>query len=100
MSKMSKPTTSPTLISMETSSALIQIVATSRGVLLDLQATNVATDGSKRKSHAITKFTIDDALRFEAGIQRAIDAALEADGRQTALWPNVTFSELSGRVVA
>lgn len=89
---------------METSSALIQLVTTSRGIVVDMQTTNFDTDGRPRQSQSITKLSIDDAMRLEALLQRAIDASMgitpHTDARQTALWSNVTFSEPVRRAMA
>ncbi len=83
------------LFSVETPSATIQIVATYSGVVFDLQAEIVDTDGHTRRSHAVAKLSIDVAMRLETALQNAVAAAwgIEdpitewSDPRQTALWP-------------
>lgn len=104
MSKMSKSTITPTLVSMETASATIQLVTTSHCIVVDMQTINFDTDGCPRQSHLVTKFSIDDAMRLEALLQRAIDASMgiasHSDERQTALWSNSTFSEPVRRAVS
>ena len=89
--------TSP--FSVGTSSAEIQIVATCSGLVLDLQAENVGTDGHIYRSHAVAKLPIDVAMRLETALQKAIDAAWviddpvteTSDPRQTALWSQSTL---------
>lgn len=97
MSKLTQHSTTCALLSMETSSALIQLVTTSRGIVVDVQATNVDTEGNPHLSHALTKLSVDDAIRLELMLQGAIDASFgitpRTDARQTALWSNISFSE-------
>jgi hypothetical protein len=89
---------------METSSAVIQLVTTSRGIVVDVQTTNFDTDGRPSLCHSVTKLTIDEAMRVEAALRDAIDSSMgitpHTDARQTALWSNVTFSEPVRRVGA
>ncbi len=99
MQRLQRPTTTPALFSMVARTAMIQIVSTSKGIVLDLQATNVATDGRTHECHAVTKLTADEAVRLEIALQNAIDAAWgtsdpiteRSDPRQTALWSRSTF---------
>lgn len=92
--------TEPTLFSMHTQAAEIQIVASSRGIVLDLQATNIDTEGHARASHAITKLCLDEAMGLAALLENAISAAWDIDDpmtertdpRQTALWSPATFT--------
>lgn len=102
MQRLSQPTTTPpVLLSMETQGATLQLAASSRGVVLDLYATNFDTEGHPRTSSAITKMCLDEAMRFHALLETAIDAAWDADDpltertdpRQTALWSNASFTQ-------
>jgi hypothetical protein len=101
MQRLLRPTTTPTLFSMVARTAVIQIVSTSKGIVLDVQATNVATDGRAHQCHAVTKLAADEAVRLEIALQNAIDAAWgtndpiteRSDPRQTALWSQSTFVE-------
>jgi hypothetical protein len=93
--------TRASLFSVETPSAEIQIVATHFGLVLDLQAENIDTDGHARRCHAVARLPIDVAMRLGAAIQNAVDAAWgtddliteRSDPRQTALWSQHTFVE-------
>ncbi len=99
MQRLHRPTTTPALFSMVARTAIIQIVSTSKGIVLDLQATNIATDGRPHECHAVTKLTADEAMRLEIALQDAIDAIWgtsdpiteRSDPRQTALWSQSTF---------
>jgi D-alanine-D-alanine ligase-like ATP-grasp enzyme len=81
--------------------AVIQIVSTSKGIVLDVQTTNVATDGRTHQCHAVTKLAADEAMRLQIALQDAIDAAWgtddptteRSDPRQTALWSQSTSIE-------
>jgi hypothetical protein len=94
--------------SLGTPSADIQIVATDSGLVLDLQAENVGTDGQTRRSHAVAKLPIDVAMQLETVLRDAIDVAWgiedpiteRSDPRQTALWSQSTFVELWRRRAA
>lgn len=91
----------PALFSVGTSTAEIQIVAAASGLVLDVQAENVDTDGNARRCHATAKIPLDIAMQFETALQHAIDAAWglddplteRSDPRQTALWSPSTFVE-------
>ena len=93
-------TTHPVLLSMAAQSAEIQIVSTSRGIVIDVQATNIATDGHPRRCHAVAKLALDEAVRLEALLGNAVSAVWDADDlptertdpRQTALWSNASFT--------
>ena len=93
-------TTHPALFSMAAQSAEIQIVSTSRGIVIDVQATNIATDGHPRRCHAVAKLALDEAARLETLLANAVSAAWDADDfmtertdpRQTALWSNASFT--------
>jgi hypothetical protein len=99
--RLQPSTTTPSLFSITTQTALIQIVATSRGVVLDVQATNIATDGRAHQCHATAKLALDEAVRLEDILRRSVDAAWDCeptgrtertDERQTALWSPATFT--------
>ena len=85
--------TPPLLFSMHTQAAEIQIVSSSRGLVIDVQATNIDTEGHPRGCHAITRLHLDEAMRLEALLGNAISAAWDLDDpltertdpRQTAL---------------
>ena len=93
-------TTPASLFSMGTASAEIQIASTSRGIVLDIQASNVATDGQIHRCDATTKLALDEAVRFETLLGNAVSAAWDTDDvitertdpRQTALWSSATFT--------
>ena len=93
--------TRASLFSVGTPSAEIQIVATRSGLVLDLQAEIIDTDGHTRRCHATAKLPIDVTMRLEIALQQAIDAAWggddpitkRSDPRQTALWSQSTFVE-------
>jgi|ERR1700679_865658 hypothetical protein len=92
--------TSTSLFSMGTASVEIQIVSTSRGIVLDMQARNTATDGSVQSSHTVAKLALDEAVRLETLLGNAVSAAWDADDvvtersdpRQTALWSPASFT--------
>ena len=93
-------TTHPVLFSMVAQSAEIQIVSTSRGIVIDVQATNIATDGHPCPCHAVAKLALDEAVRLETLLGSAVSAVWDADElptertdpRQTALWSNASFT--------
>jgi hypothetical protein len=101
MQRLLPPTTAPALFSMATQTALIQIVGIGQGIVLDVQANNVATDGRLHQCHAVTRLALHEALRLETALQNAIDAAWgtddpiseRSDSRQTAFWSQSTFVE-------
>ena len=92
--------TSSALFSMATQTDQIQIVSTGRGIVLDVQATNVDTEGRPNRCHATTKLALDEAVRFETLLAKAVSAAWDADDpltertdpRQTALWSPSTYT--------
>ena len=106
--RLNNANTRASLFSVGTPSAEIQIVATGSGLVLDLQAENTATDGRSHKSHAVARLPLDVAMRFEAAVHSAIDAAWGlddpitelSDPRQTALWSNATFTAPVRRIAA
>jgi hypothetical protein len=101
MRQQRQPNTRASLFSVGTPSAEIQIVATGSGLVLDLQAEDIGTDGHARRCHAVAKIPLDIAMQLELTLGRAIDAAWgfddriteRSDPRQTALWSNSTFTE-------
>jgi hypothetical protein len=101
MRQQRHPNTRASVFSVGTPSAEIQIVATRSGLVLDLQAENIDTDGHARRCHAVAKLSIDVAVQLETALQNAVDAAWgtddpiteKSDPRQTALWSRSTFVE-------
>jgi hypothetical protein len=101
MRQKSYANTRRSLFSVGTPSAKIQIVATGSGLVLDLQAENIDTDGHARRCHAVAKLPLDLAMRLETALQDAIHATWgiddplteRSDPRQTALWSQSTFVE-------
>jgi hypothetical protein len=86
------------LFSIATPTAEIQLVASSRDLLVDLQATSYDVSGHRRLSHATAALTLDDAIRLEMVLSDAISAVLAIDDpRQTALWSPATYSGASAR---
>jgi hypothetical protein len=91
--------TGTSLFSVGTSSTKIQIVATCSGLLLDLQAENIGTDGHIHRSHAVAKLPIDVAMPLQTALKKAIDAAWgiedpvteASEPRQTAMWSQSTL---------
>lgn len=69
----------PSLFAMSTQAAEIQIVASPRGLVIDLQATNVDTEGHARACHAITRLALDEAMRLQTLLDQAVDAAWDID---------------------
>jgi hypothetical protein len=108
MQRLRAITPSRPLFSMGTPSVGIQIVATSTGLVLDIQAENTATAGHMHKCHAVAKLPLDFAMQFGSALQSAIDVAwgvddgltVRSDPRQTAVWSNATFTEPAGRRAA
>jgi hypothetical protein len=101
MRQQRQANTRASLFSVGTPSTEIQIVATSTGLVLDVQAENIGTDGHSRRCHAVARLPLDVAMQFETTLGRAIDAAWglnepiteRSDPRQTALWSNARFTE-------
>jgi len=102
-------TTSSSLFSMATQTAKIQIVATSRGLLLDVQASWFDTTGHARVGHATTMSCLDQAMRLETLLQEALSAAWDidedgpterSDPRQACLWSPATATERARRRAA
>jgi hypothetical protein len=101
MRQQRQPNTRASLFSVGIPSAEIQIVATSKGLVLDVQAESTGTDGHARRCHAVAKIPLDVAMQLELTLGRAIDAAWglddpiteRSDPRQAALWSNATFTE-------
>jgi hypothetical protein len=101
MRQQRQANTRASLFSVGTSSAEVQIVATSTGLVLDLQADNIDTEGHVRRCHATAKLPIEVAMQFETALQNAIDTAWgmydpiteRSDPRQMALWLQSTFIE-------
>lgn len=93
MSKLPLPSTACALFSMDTRTAVIDVIASSRSIVIDLQATSFATDGRARDTHSFLNLSLDDATRLQAIIGQAIDVldGGNIDPRQTALWSNATF---------
>jgi hypothetical protein len=99
--RLSQSNTRASLFSVGTPTVEIQIVASASGLVLDVQTDNVDTEGRGRRCHATAKLALDEAMRFEAVLQQAVDAAWgiddalteRTDPRQTALWSKSTFSE-------
>jgi hypothetical protein len=72
---------------MASASAEIQLVATSRDLLLDVQTTRIDVCGWPKKEHATVVLDFEDAVRLELLLGDAITAATAAeDPRQTSLW--------------
>jgi hypothetical protein len=101
MSRLKQTYNIPTcLFSMGTASTEIQIVSSARGIVLDVQASNVATDGHIHRCHAVARLALDEAVRLETLLGNAVSAAWDAedpltertDPRQTALWSPTTFT--------
>lgn len=90
------------MFSMDTRSAVIDVIASSREIVIDLEETSFTTDGRAHDSHNFVRLSLDDATRFQAILERAIDVLADADTaqRQTALWSNVTFLEPVRRALA
>jgi hypothetical protein len=75
------------LFSMASNTAEIQLVATSRDLLLDVQTTRVDVCGWPRAEHATAALSLAEAIRLELLLGDAITAAMAAsDPRQTRLW--------------
>jgi hypothetical protein len=96
-----KPRNSTALFSFATSSGtLIQIVATSRGIVFDVQATNVGSDGHAYKCHAVAKLALDEVMRLQTVLDQAVDASWDCesgrtertDERQIGLWSPSTYT--------
>jgi hypothetical protein len=86
------------LFSIATPTVEIQLVASSRDLLVDLQATGYDVSGHRHLSHATAALSLDDALRLEMVLGDAISAVLAIDDpRQTALWSPATYSNTSAR---
>ena len=101
MSKLVRATTtSSRLFSIGTATTEIQIVATTFGLVIDLQADNIDTDGHARRCHATARLPADVAMQLEIAVQKANDVAWgvddpiteRSDPRQTALWSPATFT--------
>jgi hypothetical protein len=105
MRQQMQPDMRASLFSVGIPSAEIQIVAISTGLVLDLQAENLDTDGHARRCHAVARLPLDVAVQLRSTLARAIDAAWRlddpiterSDPRQTALWSNATFTEPARR---
>jgi hypothetical protein len=101
MRQQRQANTPASLFSVGMPSAEIQIVATSTGLVLDVQAENIGTDGHPHRCHAVARLPLDAAMQFETALQSAIDAAWgldhpiteRSDPRQTVLWSNATLTE-------
>lgn len=102
MPNLQKPNTVCALFSMDTTSAIVDIIATSREIVIDLHATSFATDGRPQDTHSLVRLSLDEATRFQAHLERAMDVVADADfsQRQTALWSNATFLTPVRRAVA
>lgn len=94
------------LFSVGGQSTQIQIVASASGLVLDLQATNIGTDGQPRRCHATAKLPLDLAMQVEIALQQAIDVAWGlddhptelTDSRQAGLWSDNVLSEPVRRI--
>jgi hypothetical protein len=85
--RLNQPNTTPHLFSMASNTAEIQLVATSRDLLLDVQTTRIDVCGWPKAEHATVVLDFEDAVRLELLLGDAITAAMAAeDPRQTRLW--------------
>lgn len=84
------------LFALETTSGvLVQISATSRGLVVDLQATNYGSDGASVRCHATGRLHLDEAMHVEALLGRAITAAWHLDDANERVDPRQTALELA-----
>ena len=98
MSRLNPYKASGGLFSIATPTVEIQLVASSRDLLVDLQATSYDVSGHRHLSHATAALSLDDAIRLEMVLGDAISAVLAIDDpRQTALWSPVTYSDSPAR---
>lgn len=88
------------LFAITASGGTVQIVASARGIVLDVQSVNTDTEGVERREHAVIRLHLDEAARVETLFRQAVDAAWDAEGpltertdsRQTQLWSDSTHS--------
>jgi hypothetical protein len=77
------------LYSLASNTTEIQIVSTSRDVIIDTQVEGHDVTGTRRRQHATARLSLDDAVKLEMLLGDAITAALGMpDTRPTRLWSN------------
>lgn len=97
MSRHKQPCSDASLYSITGPMTEIQIIATARGITLDVQGAGYDVTGHRRVGHATTFVDMQTAVRFETLLGDAVTAALMIENRrQTALWSPLTFTGACG----
>jgi hypothetical protein len=75
----------------------IQIVSTAENIVLDIHARNYDTAGHLHRDHALANLPLMTAIRLNALLSEAIEAALDCEPRQAGLWSDSTMRAGAGR---
>jgi hypothetical protein len=76
----------------------VQIVATPRNVVLDIQSRARDCDGYERCHYALAKLSLNEVHRLRDLLNEAIIVAESADARQPGLWSETTRRAVAYRL--
>jgi hypothetical protein len=76
----------------------VQIVATPRNVVLDIQSRTRDCDGYERCHYALANLSLNEVHRLRDLLSEAIIVAESADGRQPGLWSETTTRAVAYRL--
>jgi hypothetical protein len=76
------------------------IVASSRGVLIDVRSTTYDTMGHPHRGVALLDLTVPEARHLSRLLDSAIAAAADAIPHQPGLWSEATVAQIARRVAA
>jgi len=76
----------------------IQVVSTSRNVVIDVQGRNYDTSGRLHCDHGLAALPLQAAVKLRDLLSEAIDALESQDHRQPGLWSDSTVRALGNRI--
>jgi hypothetical protein len=91
-------TASPRLFSTSGTFGEVQIVATPRSVVLDIQSRTRDCDGYERCHYALANLSLNEVHRLRDLLSEAIIVAESADARQPGLWSETTTRAVAYRL--
>ena len=98
MSKLHSSNHQPRLLSTSGTFGEVQIVATPRNVVLDIQSRTRDCDGYERCHYALANLSLDEVHRLRDLLSEAIIVAESADARQPGLWSETTTRAVACRI--